>query len=362
MNAIRRFIDYRLGRGEGAITAPTLDGPLLPNQALEQADTVAGLDGADDLAPTEKGLLVSAGTTLYRLPWGGDGAPEAVADYDRPISALAVAKGVVAVGLEGGGVALTGRSGEDIRFGPDQGPTAPTALAFLDARTLLVTEGADGRAATDWRRDLMEKGASGVLWMLDLDSRRSRRVLDGLAWAGGVSVTGSRKVFLSESWRHRILAVNLDDGTTEPVLQHLPAYPARIAPAVGAGYWLSFYSIRNQLVEFILREDEYRRRMLAEVPEPYWMAPSLSSGASFREPMQGSQLKQMGVLKPYAVTRSYGLVVQCDARMRPLTSYHARADGTAHGVVAAREWGDDLYAVSKGSGRVLRLTGVARGI
>jgi hypothetical protein len=208
----------------------------------------------------------------------------------------------------------------------------------------------------------MEKGASGSLWLLDLEKEEARPILDGLGWAGGVSVTGSRKVFLSESWRHRVLSVDLDSGATQPVLEHLPAYPARLTPAVGAGYWLSFYSIRNQLVEFILREDTYRRRMLAEVPEPFWMAPSLSSGLSFREPMQGSQLKQMGVLKPYAVTRSYGLVVQCDHAMRPLASHHSRADGSAHGVIAAREWGDDLFVASKGGGRILRLNGAARGV
>ncbi len=88
--------------------------------------------------------------------------------------------------------------------------------------------------------------------------------------------------------------------------------------------------------------------------------PALASGLSFREPMQGSQLKQMGVLKPYAVTRSYGLMVQCDQQMRPLRSFHSRADGAMHGCVAACERGDDLFVASKGNGRVLRLSGVAR--
>ena len=133
------------------------------------------------------------------------------------------------------------------------------------------------------------------------------------------------------------------------------------APAFNAGYWLTFYSVRNQLVEFILREETYRKRMLAEVPEQFWMAPSLSSWRDYREPMQGSQLKQMNVLKPYAVTRSYGLVVHCDQNMKPLSSYHSRADGKVHGTVSACESGDDLLVASRGGSRIVRVAGAASG-
>ena len=48
------------------------------------------------------------------------------------------------------------------------------------------------------------------------------------------------------------------------------------------------------------------------------LAPALASGLSFKEPMQGSQLKQMGILKPWSATRSYGLVLRCDERMQPV--------------------------------------------
>ena len=92
-------------------------------------------------------------------------------------------------------------------------------------------------------------------------------IRDGLAWPAGIATTGSNRIYVTEAWRHRVLAIDLATKTTTAVLQHLPAYPARIAPAFNAGYWLTFYSVRNQLVEFILREETYRKRMLAEVPE-----------------------------------------------------------------------------------------------
>jgi hypothetical protein len=125
--------------------------------------------------------------------------------------------------------------------------------------------------------------------------------------------------------------------------------------AKSGGYWLSFYSVRNQLVEFILREPTYRKRMIAEIPEAFWMAPSLSSGHNFREPMQGSQLKQMGILKPYSASRSYGLIAYCDAQMTPVGSFHSRADGRRHGTVSCCEFGDNLFVASKGSHAVVRI-------
>ncbi len=361
MNAIRRFFDNRLGRGDAAITVPILDGPLMPNALLDEAATFAAIPDVDNLAATEKGLVCSSGNKVLKLGWA-DSGEKTLVEFSAPVSAIAGGKGMLAIGIDGEGVILHGGEHDGKRFdgASGNGPRHPTALAFLDGTTLLATEGSSERKAADWRRDLMEKGRSGAVWRLDLATGKASRILGGLGWAGGVATTGSQRIWVAESWRHRILSVDLQTGKSEPVLDHLPAYPARIAPAVNAGYWVSFYSVRNQLVEFILREDVYRNRMLAEVPEPFWMAPSLSSGNSFREPMQGSQLKQMGVLKPYAVTRSYGLVVQCDPQMRPIRSFHSRADGQAHGCVALCEHGDALYVAARGASRILRLDDVAR--
>ncbi|MDX2483947.1 MAG: hypothetical protein QNK42_09865 [Pseudodonghicola sp.] len=361
MTAIRRFIDRRLGRGEAAITVPILDGPLMPNAALDDAEVFAEINEVDNLVAAEKGLFCSSGNTLLRLRWG-EATAEEEARFDAPISAMAGGKGMLALGIEGQGVVIRGGPHDGLCFGGagETGPVYPTSLAFLDANTVLATEGSDRNSAANWRRDLMEKGRRGSLWRLDLETGDATRILGDLGWASGIALTGSQRIWVAESWRHRVISVDLATGTSTPVLEHLPAYPARIAPAVNAGFWLSFYSVRNQLVEFILREDDYRQRMLTEVPEPYWMAPALASGLSFREPMQGSQLKQMGVMKPYAVTRSYGLVVQCDPQMRPLRSFHSRADGVMHGCVSVCERGDELYVASKGAGRLLRLADVAR--
>jgi len=106
----------------------------------------------------------------------------------------------------------------------------------------------------------------------------------------------------------------------------------------------------------VLREDAYRRRMVAEIDPRYWIAPALSSGKSFLEPLQGAGVKQMGMLKPWAPPRSYGLVVRVDAKGQVVSSLHSQVDGHHHGITAVAEFGGALYAVSKGSGRLLRVS------
>jgi len=95
--------------------------------------------------------------------------------------------------------------------------------------------------------------------------------------------------------------------------------------------------------------------MIAEIEPEYWVVPRLNSGNSFKEPLQGAHIKTMGMLKPWAPPRSYGLVIRLGADGLPRYSVHSRADGINHGIVAAAELNGDLIMIAKGPGRVLKL-------
>jgi hypothetical protein len=145
------------------------------------------------------------------------------------------------------------------------------------------------------------------------------------------------------------------DGSTTVVLPHLPAYPSRLSLAAAGGYWLTAFIARSLLVEFVLREPAFRRRMMAEIEPKYWIVPRLRSGQSFKEPLQGAHIKTMGVIKPWAPPRSYGLVIRLNEEGAPLYSLHSRVDGANHGIVSAIEFNSDLIMIAKGPGRVLKL-------
>ncbi len=101
--------------------------------------------------------------------------------------------------------------------------------------------------------------------------------------------------------------------------------------------------VRTHLVEFVLREDDFREEMMRTIPPAYWIAPALATSSDCHEPMQFGSIKALGIEKPWAPPRSYGLVVRIDERWRsagepaqprrrPLSRHHRRPrDGAGAG-------------------------------
>jgi hypothetical protein len=339
----QRAVDAFFARGLSSITVPVMDGPFMPNQSLEHAPVVFAQSGLDNLVATNDALFCSSGPELLRLKVQGSGfVAESVTRYDSAITCLAAAPDCsFAVGLESGGIVIRGGVFDGLRFGQpaSNGLRAPVAALFDGSEKLIVANGSDDSPPSGWRRDLMSLGRTGSVRRFDLTSGQSETLASGLGFPCGLALHKSGQLCVSEAWRHRIAGIDLAGQNRPPViLDHLPGYPSRICPAKDGGYWLSVFAVRNQLVEFILRETRYRRRMLAEVPEEEWMAPALASGMNINEPLQWSAIMQMGVMKPWAAGRSYGLLVYLDADFRPRFSYHSRADGSVHGVTSACEF------------------------
>jgi hypothetical protein len=353
IGSVKQFADRFLGRGEATITVPSFDGALKSNQRLETAEIVLECVAPEDLASDGANLYLADGARLIRLE--GARASELRA-FDLPISALcALPSGGLAVALAGKEVRIystpSARDPEVTFAGTSF--NAVNALTVAPDGTLIATDGSMTRGFDDWARDLLELGRGGRVLRLDPKTRSVKAIATGLAYAFGACTAGEN-VLVSESWRHRLLCIGRD-GKAEAVLRHLPVYPSRVAKASGGGYWLTAFAARTQLVEFVLRESAYRRRMMAEIDPAYWVVPRLSSGHSFKEPMQGAHLKTMGVIKPWAPPRSYGLVIRLGADAVPLYSLHSRVDGTNHGIAAAVEFGGALFMIAKGPGRILRL-------
>jgi hypothetical protein len=351
--ALEDFLDRILGRGDAAITVPTFDGSLKPNQLLERAEVVANFGDPEDLTCIDGALYLADGTALRRCD--GTSSPE-VRRFDRTITAVC--------GLPGGRLAVA-LGGTEIRVfatpeGSDPGRVisgggmrAVNALAAGPDGGLLATDGSADEPCEEWARDLLNRGRSGRLLAIDPEGGTVKVRASGLHHAFGVAAAGS-DVLVSESWRHRLVAVGANGGTRS-VLDHLPVYPSRIAPAADGGFWVTAFVARTQLFEFVLRESGYRKRMMKEVPPESWVVPRLRSGDSSHEPMQGAHLKTMGVVKPWAPPRSYGLVIRLAKDFSPLFSFHSRVDGQNHGVVAVAERDGALYVLAKGPKRLLRL-------
>jgi hypothetical protein len=349
---LRGMIDRFVGRGEAAVTVPPMDGALRPNQALEQASVAAEVRAPDNLVSYRGDILFSSGRELWAL-----GSSSAMHSFEWPISCVAATPdGRLAVGLLGAEVVLVQPDGTMSSL-PAASTSNATALALLDD-ALIVCRGSAQYNPDQWKRDLMEAGVSkpgsGSVVLIPRDGA-PRVVAGGLRWPHGAAAHDGR-IIVSESWSHRLLALD-PAGTAppRPVLSDLPGYPARLCAASDGGLWLAVFAPRSQLIEFVLREDGYRRRMLNEIDSDFWIAPTIANGRSFLEPIQGGALKQMGVLKPWAPSRSYGLVIKLNAAFEPVVSFHSRADGTRHGTTSVLEHHERLYVASKGGDVIVSL-------
>jgi hypothetical protein len=356
MAPLRRAFDRFRGAGEAAITLPPMDGAIRPNQALETASLVLEIEQPDNLAFDGARVLFSSGIHVYAFdPARQPATPEIVAAFDSEVTCLAAdANGDLAVGLNDGAIVFAAgpRRGERVAaVGPT--PSCPTALLFAD-KALIVCHGSRRNAPLAWKRDLMERNSSGSVWRVDPASGAATCLADNLAFPYGAAFDRTGKLVVSESWRHRLTTLPTGGGAAHP-LDLLPGYPARLTPASGGGYWLCVFAPRSRLVEFVLVERDFCEDMFLEVDPDHWIAPSLASGRSFLEPLQGGAIKQLGILKPWAPSRSYGLLIRLDDGFQPIASYHSRADGKRHGVTSCVDIQGSTLASCKGGNAIVRI-------
>ncbi|WP_145926057.1 strictosidine synthase [Shinella sp. HZN7] len=347
------FLSRIFGRsGEDGLSVPPMDGVFKPNSRLDDATRILDLPGIDNLALAAGALHCSSADRLLRIDLQA-GRADNLRRFGRPITAVAGSpRGRLAVAVEGIGVEIGGEgNGWRLLRLEQRYADCITAALFVDEETVALAVGSQAHAMSAWKRDLMSHGASGAVIRHRIPTGTTDILCDGLAFPYGLALDAGGNLLVSESWRHRIVepqsrAVQLDD---------LPAYPARLSPAGDGGYWLALFAPRRQLTEFVLRESDYRREMMATIPPEAWIGPDFSSGNDGSLPLQAGSVRQMGSMKPWAPSRSYGMVVRLDRTMAPLESYHSRADGRMHGIASVVEVDDVLYAASRGAGTLLRL-------
>ncbi len=348
-NARDRF----LGRGAAAVTVPPMDGALRPDTSLESATVIVRAQQPDNLLHCGEVLIFSDGGRLFQLDRAGTSCRQ-LHDFGAPITAMAAnGPGLLALGLNDGTLLI----GHPDKGGAMQrithpGLGCPVAMAFDPQGDLIVCQGSSMNQPAAWQRDLMERRADGALWRIRGADRAVERIASDLAFPFGV-LPLEKGLVVSEAWRHRLLLIDRA-GRRTVLLDDLPGYPARLVPA-DTGYWLCIFAPRSQLIEFVLRERRFCDRMMREVNPRYWIAPTLTSTRSYLDPMQGGGMITHGQLKPWAPTRSYGLVVHLDAALQPVASHHSRADGRFHGITACVEIGGELFISSKGGGAILKL-------
>jgi Strictosidine synthase len=349
---------------------PPLDGAFSPNDRLDACITIGDpLPGLDDaVADTSGAIYVSAGKRVLKLSGSGFEARQLVAEFDGEAGGLAMhPDGRLLVCVAGRGLAaIDPAKPQPLWLERVEGQSLAGLLSVTAAPDgrIFAVEGSAGRLPNQWRHDLMEKRSNGRLIVCDARLASARVELSGLRYPYGVSVAAdSNSLWLTESWSHRVSRMPLRSSgpqQREVVLRNLPGYPARIHSDGRGGFYLGVFARRTHLIEFVLKEDDFREEMMATVAPDYWVAPAFAGGADCLEPMQIGSVKALGIQKPWAPPRSYGLLVQLDADGEAIDSIHSQAGGRFHGITGACATEQGTVITARGAGRLLLQPGGLR--
>ena len=158
----------------------------------------------EDLATDGANLYLADGPRLLRLE--RDAATE-IRAFDQPISALAcMAGGALAVALGGREARVyADPSASKPRAIFASGLNAVNALAAAPDGMLIATDGSQTRGVDQWSTDLLDRGRSGRVLLLDPATGSVKTVASGLSYAFGAAARRDA-MLVSESWRHRVVA------------------------------------------------------------------------------------------------------------------------------------------------------------
>jgi len=341
---------------------PSMDGALSPNDRLDACYPIGEpIPDADDVVEGSDGALyISGGRHVLRLEGKGYASRGVFATFEGNTGGLAFhPDGRLLVCVAGYGLAAVDRSGRQTWLNQvaDRPLNCLTSVIAAGDGSIFASNGSSRNLPEDWCVDLMQKNRLGSLIACGPGLDRPEVLIGDLHYPQGLAIApDGGSLWLTESWNHRLSRVPLQGrgiGTPMAVNHNLPGYPARLAKASGGGFWLGFFAVRTHLVEFVLREDDFRHEMMRTLDPSQWVAPALATSGHCLEPMQFGSIKALGIQKPWAPPRSYGLLVRIDDDGEAVQSLHSRVGGHYHGITAARETAQGLVIVSKGSGRVL---------
>jgi sugar lactone lactonase YvrE len=163
---------------------------------------------------------------------------------------------------------LTSIDGIPLGFTDDVDVAADGKIYFSDASAKFKAKTYGTMAAS--LLDLMEHGGHGKLIVFDPKTDKASTLISGLSFANGVAVSPDQSyVLVNETGNYRVLRYWLSgpkQGTWEPLIESLPAFPDNISVGYDGRFWVALVSPRNALLDS-LSGKPFLRKIIQRLPE-----------------------------------------------------------------------------------------------
>jgi len=168
--------------------------------------------------------------------------------------------------------------GRPLMYADDLAIAADGTIYFSEASTKFGAKQSGGTYEGSLL-DILEHGGHGQIIKFDPRTRQARVIIDNLNFANGVAISEEQAFLLiSELGSYRILKhwlLGPKSGTTEVLLDNLPAFADNINNGKNGRFWIGMISPRNKLLDK-LSDKPFMRKIIRRLPailrpaaEPY---------------------------------------------------------------------------------------------
>ncbi len=261
---------------------PGFTGPFEANDRLARARAfpIAPHSGPEDITSGIDGHLYATTHEGVILRLDGRGGAEVFADVGgRPLGIELDADGSLVVANAYHGIQRVHRDGsvttivdeidgQPLIYADDLAIGADGTIYFSEASTKFGAEAAGGTYEGSLL-DINEHGGHGLVIAYHPDTQTSRVLIDGLNFANGVAISEDQSYLLiAETGAYRILRHWLTGpqrGTTEVILDNLPAFPDNINTGNDGRFWIGFVSPRSAALD-ALSDNPFLRKVVQRLP------------------------------------------------------------------------------------------------
>jgi sugar lactone lactonase YvrE len=256
--------------------------PFGPDDRLKRAKSIdlGDYHSPEDVALGHDGKLYATAANGFVLQVDPDGQVQLFADVGgRALGietdtdgSLVVANaylGLQRVHADGSVESLLGElNGNPIVFANDLAIAADGTIYFSDSSSKFGAEQSGGIYEGSLL-DILEHGGHGRIIRFDRGSGQAEVIIRDLNFANGVAISDDQSYLLiSDLGSYRILKHWLqgpDKGTTEVLLENLPAFADNINNGLNGRFWIGMISPRNELVDN-LSDKPLLRKIVRRLP------------------------------------------------------------------------------------------------